>query len=161
MNRLDELRYKKGVTWSKLSDELSIPRTTLLEWSAGRDVTALVRIIAIADYFGVTVDYLLGRSDTLKIEMEDCGAKSIALPKYRSGTKHAIVKQRKGNFVLGGYDTDSDLKHAKRDVERMLYVLSDMSVYEILRELAPYRAKGAKYWEDEFNELTEKENKDE
>lgn len=59
-----------------------------------------------------------------------------------------------GNLVLRGYDTERDLNKAKKDIERMLMILSSESVYEIMKFLAPYRAEMARI--DEIcKEITE------
>ena len=61
-----------------------------------------------------------------------------------------------GNLVLTGYDTERDLKKAKADIERMLMIVASESVYNIMKFLAPYRAKMAKREELEYGDLTEK-----
>ncbi len=62
-----------------------------------------------------------------------------------------FFKLGNGNFVLHGYDTERDLKRAERDIKRALAALAQGSVYEVVKELEPYRraiVKGEK-WEDE------------
>lgn len=66
------------------------------------------------------------------------------------------IAMGKGEIVLRGYDTEADAKKAKRDIERVLYILSGMSLYEVMKELAPYRVVAAKCCQDEYDELTEK-----
>ncbi len=61
-----------------------------------------------------------------------------------------------GNLVLTGYDTERDLKKAKEDIERMLMIVASESVYNIMKFLAPYRAKMAKREELEYGDLTER-----
>ena len=61
-----------------------------------------------------------------------------------------------GNLVLSGYDTERDLNKAKKDIERMLMILSSESVYNIMKFLAPYRAEMAKREELEYDDLTER-----
>lgn len=61
-----------------------------------------------------------------------------------------------GNLVLSGYDTERDLNKAKKDIERMLMILSSESVYNIIKFLAPYRAEMAKREQLEYNDLTER-----
>lgn len=65
-----------------------------------------------------------------------------------------------GNLVLSGYDTERDLNKAKKDIERMLMILSSESVYNIMKFLAPYRAEMAKREELEYNDLTAKAKND-
>ena len=61
-----------------------------------------------------------------------------------------------GNLVLSGYDTERDLNKAKKDIERMLMILSSESVYNIIKFLAPYMAEMAKREQLEYKDLTER-----
>lgn len=60
-------------------------------------------------------------------------------------------KQGDGKIRLYGYDTESDLKRAERDITRAMVSLANMSVYGVIKELEPYRRAAAKdeKWEDE------------
>ena len=97
MERLNELRKAKGITWDRLAVDLDMPRSTLLEWGAGRGVSALDRLPVIADYFGVTVDYLLGLSDTIKIEVENTNANVITFPTYKQKRLKGLKSIRNAN----------------------------------------------------------------
>jgi hypothetical protein len=66
------------------------------------------------------------------------------------------IKNFGGQMLLTGYDTERDLKRAKKDVERMLTLVAGQSIYEIMHFLAPYRAKFAKFEQEEYDEITEK-----
>lgn len=61
-DRLKELRMKKGITQETLAASLDIPESTIrrLE-SSDEGLPRRERLEKIADFFGVTVDYLLGR----------------------------------------------------------------------------------------------------
>lgn len=62
-----------------------------------------------------------------------------------------LFKIGKGNVVLRGYSTDKDLMHAVNDIKRVLMHLSYSSVYDVIKELSPYRERLAKgeNWRDE------------
>ena len=60
--RLKEL----GIKGSKMCDDLGISRSTLTELRKGRATTLKAdRAVAIADYLGISVDYLLGNEEKL------------------------------------------------------------------------------------------------
>ena len=61
--RLKELRHKRGLTQEQLADALDIPDTTIRRWESVGDPPKRERIEKLADFFGVSVDYLLGRTD--------------------------------------------------------------------------------------------------
>lgn len=63
--RLKELREKRGLSQEGLADELEIPRSSITNYENSDDrVPRQKRLNEIADFFNVTVDYLLGRTDT-------------------------------------------------------------------------------------------------
>lgn len=54
-----ELRNKKGVTDYKVASDTNIPRSTFSEWKSGRSKPKVDKLKALADYFGVTIEYFL------------------------------------------------------------------------------------------------------
>lgn len=62
--RLKELRTQKGLTQDALASYLGIPESTIRRYeSIDENTPRRERLEKIADFFGVTVDYLLGRTD--------------------------------------------------------------------------------------------------
>ena len=61
--RLKELRMKKGLSQIKLAMELNISQNTLSRYETGKREAGYDMLIKIADYFNVTLDYLLERTD--------------------------------------------------------------------------------------------------
>ncbi len=61
--RLKELRAEKGLTLKQVSEALSIPLQTYANYEHGTREPPLDLIIAICDFYEITSDYLLGRSD--------------------------------------------------------------------------------------------------
>ncbi|MCL2853523.1 MAG: helix-turn-helix domain-containing protein [Defluviitaleaceae bacterium] len=45
---------------------LNITKQSVHQWSTGKSVPSSDTLIALADYFDVSVDYLVGRSDNPK-----------------------------------------------------------------------------------------------
>ena len=62
-NRIKELRIKKGMKQSELSKVVNVRQTTVSNWE--NEVTEIDKrsLFALADYFNVTTDYLLGKSN--------------------------------------------------------------------------------------------------
>lgn len=63
MNILRELRKAKNLTIAKTAENLNMPFETYRSYEAGKNQADYDTLIKLADYFGVTVDYLLGRED--------------------------------------------------------------------------------------------------
>lgn len=65
----EHLLQKYGVTSYKVSKETGISQTSLSNWKSGRSNLKTDSLQKIADYFGVTIDYLLtGKNDSEKKE---------------------------------------------------------------------------------------------
>lgn len=62
-NRLKELRTEKKLTQDKLAEETGLSQAALTNWENGKRVPGATAVITLANYFGVTTDYLLGVSD--------------------------------------------------------------------------------------------------
>lgn len=69
MNRLKELRKQKGLTQQELADEISVSKITILRWENEERQIKTEKAQQLADYFGVSVGYLLGYSD-VRFELE-------------------------------------------------------------------------------------------
>lgn len=61
IRRVLELLEEKGISEYKISKDLSLPNSSFSQWKSGRAKPSLDALSKIADYFGVTVDYLMGR----------------------------------------------------------------------------------------------------
>lgn len=61
--RLEELLRERNMTAYKLSKETGILTATLSSWKKGTYVPKGNKLQVIANYFGVTVDWLLGKTD--------------------------------------------------------------------------------------------------
>lgn len=62
-NRLKELMNFQSLSIAQLSQKINIPKSTINCWLLKIRSPQIDSLVAIADYFGVTTDYLLGRED--------------------------------------------------------------------------------------------------
>ena len=60
-----ELRKKHKLTQEKVSQLTGVDRTTVNKWETINAVPNAEILKTLADYFNVTIDYLVGRTDTL------------------------------------------------------------------------------------------------
>ena len=58
---IKSLCNKKGITVSALGVELGLGKNSITRWDENKP--SVDRVQKVADYFGVSVDYLLGRTD--------------------------------------------------------------------------------------------------
>lgn len=65
--RLKELREKRGISQVTLASALNLNQNSISRYETGEREADYATLIAIADYFGVSVDYLLGRTDNPRV----------------------------------------------------------------------------------------------
>lgn len=63
-NRLRDIRTQQGYTQSEVASALKIHVITYHKYENGSRELSATQASALADFYGVTIDYLLGRSDT-------------------------------------------------------------------------------------------------
>ena len=61
--RLKELRKKRGISQLKLALDLNMNQNTISRYETGERQADYETLIALADFFNVSVDYLLGRTE--------------------------------------------------------------------------------------------------
>ncbi len=65
--RLKELRKAKGISQVKLAIDLDTTQNTISRYETGAHEPGIKELIRIADYFQVSIDYLLERTDNPNI----------------------------------------------------------------------------------------------
>ena len=68
MNRLKELRKEKKLTQEELAQEIGVSKITILRWENGERQIKPEKAQQLADYFGVSVGYLLGYEEAKTLE---------------------------------------------------------------------------------------------
>lgn len=58
---LKQLREEKGITQTELAKQIGVVRSTICFYETEQHSPTPEMLIKLADYFGVSVDYLLGR----------------------------------------------------------------------------------------------------
>jgi transcriptional regulator with XRE-family HTH domain len=61
--RLQQLRERKNISRIVLSELCGLHPDAIRRYERGEDKPNLESLVAIADFFGVTIDYLVGRCD--------------------------------------------------------------------------------------------------
>lgn len=122
MNRLKALRKNRGVTIRSLAESLGMNHSTLTLQEQGRRNFSVETSQAIADYFGVSVDYLLGASPA---EMYEKLVKS--LKDFYNDTVSAD-----GSVVRS---LSAEVKEPLRSKLELLFLIDSISSPESLRLL--------------------------
>ena len=61
--RIKQLRKEKSLKQQQLADQFSVKLRTYQGYEYGESYPEVAKLIAIADFFDVSLDYLVGRSD--------------------------------------------------------------------------------------------------
>lgn len=64
--KLKILRKDKGISQLKLALDLNTSQNTISRYETGEREPGINELIKIADYFDVSIDYLVGRTDNPK-----------------------------------------------------------------------------------------------
>ena len=63
MNKIRELREASGKQQKDIAIDLGVSQPTVSDWENGRKIPSAKSTSKLADYFGVSIDYLLGRDE--------------------------------------------------------------------------------------------------
>lgn len=66
--RMKELRKERNMTQQSMADVFSVKIRTYQGYEYGESYPEVAKLIAIADYFDVSLDYLVGRSDVREVQ---------------------------------------------------------------------------------------------
>ena len=70
-DRLIKLRKELNLTQEELAQKIGYTRTAISAWEIGRNEPSNSDTIKLAEYFGVSTDYLLGKSDIRNPEVQE------------------------------------------------------------------------------------------
>lgn len=69
--KLRELRKERGISMKKLGEYVGVSESTISLYETGKHEPSKEMLLKFADFFGVSVDYLLGREEIKKPIPED------------------------------------------------------------------------------------------
>ena len=80
MIRLKELRNQKNISQKKLADKLSVSRSTVAMWETGASQPDTNMLLQIANFFNVSVDYLLNNENISNSQIKVHTKNSVKIP---------------------------------------------------------------------------------
>lgn len=109
-------RKRKGITQTKLAEEMGVTVQTYANWEHGRANPGITKIIWMADYFGTQVHALLGINNWKEKkhilpthEEPDTKLRLWVYLKYEEGFKDCEVVYTGGRFYKDGIDVTEDV----------------------------------------------------
>ena len=76
--RIKELRNAHNLTQVEFGNKLSVAKQTVSNWENNNIQPSIDMLIKIADFFGVSTDYLLGRSNDNSLDVSALSAGQAA-----------------------------------------------------------------------------------
>lgn len=64
MLRIEELREEKGITQNEIAEAIGTSRTNIGRWEKGLNEPSYTYVIKLANFFNVSVDYLIGNEES-------------------------------------------------------------------------------------------------
>lgn len=117
-----ELRQDRGLTQKELGDILCVSSGTISNYENGVHLPDVDKVIALANYFHFTIDYLLGRtSSNLPVELlqqaitnektlGDVMASFAKLPANRQAALSLIISDMEVRQMIDTYSKTGDSK---------------------------------------------------
>lgn len=104
MLRIKELREAKGISMKEAARLLDLPYTTYVNYEKGLREPTSELLIQIADFFGVSIDYLLGRcvehtsvSSETKL-FDEAQSKTLITPMHEPNCNILRISARNGTY---------------------------------------------------------------
>ena len=102
------LLQKYGVTSYKVAKEAGVTQTALSNWKTGRSTPTAKTLQKIADYFGVTVDYLMTGKDEKPSEPQLTPRDKRDIAKDLESIMEKLNRQEDGPASFDGHDIPED-----------------------------------------------------
>ena len=126
MNRLKELRQEKKLSQKELAENIGVHYRTLQNWENGESQIKPEKAQLLADYFGVSVGYLLGYNDNLDMVLKGRGTDMADLPSVLVATRIDFLNDKK------------EIEKLKREtlasIQFIESIVSTLTRYEIAKE---------------------------
>ena len=104
----EQLLQKHGVTPYKVAKEAGVTQTALSNWKSGRSTPSSKTLQKVADYFGVTVDYLMtGRVEAKEKAPELTARDERDIAKDLNRIMGEIQKGDDGPLYYNGIEIDN------------------------------------------------------
>lgn len=131
MNRLKELRQQKGSTQQEVADQANVTKRSYIYWENNERQIKLEKAQLLADYFDVSVGYLLGFTDNPNIYKDE---QVEVLGENISAFSYQRYNEGKINKFIAFLD-DLDIILSDEQIEYVFYLIESMDLNRILPKL--------------------------
>lgn len=105
----EQLLQKYGLTAYKVSKETGVTQSTLSDWKRGRSTPKTENMKKIADYFGVSVEYLMTGKEEPKEKSQELTARDERdIKKDLDSLREKLINKEFGPASYDGQDIPDD-----------------------------------------------------
>lgn len=115
---LKELRQQKGCKHKEMSEALGVSISQLSDYENGRKKLGMAMAIKLADFYNVTLDYIIGREVKQTIDNRSDIEKLAAENKF-SVDDEDFLKQNQEQLVKLLKDKQSELEQKQNEIDRL------------------------------------------
>lgn len=113
MFKFEKLRKDKGLSMAQVARDLGLKYTTYVSYEKGDREPSSEMLIQIADYYGCTVDYLVGNTTEKIIDIEKYGVQPIEVKKFPllgdiACGEPRFANEERESYVLSGTAINAD-----------------------------------------------------
>lgn len=123
VEKIQEVLDSKNIKASKMMKDLGFSSGLFSQWKAGKQQVSLDKIVGIADYFEVSVDYLLGRTDN----PNGCSGDQITIGDIDGNYNMTVGKGETKPLKIDGLSKEMLEKFECLDFEKKIEVMTLIS----------------------------------
>ena len=116
---IQELRKQKNITQEELAAELGVTAAAVSKWENNYTLPDILMLCALADYFQVSTDALLGRIKEKKYAV-------IVTENQKLGRRIQAFAERYGFEIMGIFTEREEAISAAMQNEKVRYILAGM-----------------------------------
>lgn len=125
-DRLKELRNKKGMSQRELANFLQLSPSAIAMYETGQREPDSETLKKIADFFNVSIDYLLGRTDLPNAHIPDDYTQKYKVTK-RDLKQYEDFIQRAGAFFMDDQVAEEDKEKLFRDISEIFWKAKELN----------------------------------
>ena len=115
---LKKLRIDKGLTLQELSEQLEIHRTNLSDLENGRRKIGLSVLTKLADFYGVTLDYIMGRKMIHDVD-DQTDIEKLVTENNFSAEDEKFLKQNQEQLIHILKEKQSEIDKLKKENQEL------------------------------------------